>query len=57
MEVAAIALELRREQDRIGLVDLMGCISSAAARTTNAPVSRLDLAEGVDAISPPTLQR
>ena len=56
MKVAAIALELRRQKNCIGLVNLLRRISSAASRSPNAPVSRLDLIESVDAVGSPSLQ-
>jgi hypothetical protein len=50
MELTAETLKLSREQDCVGIVDLLGCVTSTSADTAHPTVGVLDLVEGLPAV-------
>jgi len=46
VQLTAIPLELRGEENSIGVVDLLGCISATWASASDTPVRALELIEG-----------
>jgi hypothetical protein len=45
VKIPAEPLKLRRQQHRVGVVDLLDCISAAWSRAADAPVGGLDFIE------------
>jgi hypothetical protein len=56
MKIAAEALEVRREQSRIGIIDLLGRITSASLRPAHNRVRVFDLIERIRALASPFRQ-
>jgi hypothetical protein len=56
MQITTKPLKLRRQKNRVGVVDLLGGVTTSSFSATDPRMCRFNLIERIDAFAPPPRQ-